>query len=212
MKCSLVAALGAALIAAPGGNSAAQAGILDFGVTAIGGPLTYTGSDLENSRALDFDDATLLVVNIGSGDDSGLSLFDTVSVFAPSPPDTDIKYGSGTGSSPLTPEVVLSWTGSHGAFTETLNTVEAIARNPSIPDSISVTLTGTVTAGPGFIGTPVTLILSANQAGGPGDAVSASFTDMSARSIPETSTWAMMALGFGALGYAASRRRKTLCA
>jgi hypothetical protein len=35
------------------------------------------------------------------------------------------------------------------------------------------------------------------------------FTDTtSIAPIPETSTWGMMALGFGALGYAASRRRK----
>ena len=34
------------------------------------------------------------------------------------------------------------------------------------------------------------------------------FTNTSGLSVPETSTWAMMALGFAALGYAASRRRK----
>jgi len=52
-------------------------------------------------------------------------------------------------------------------------------------------------------------VFTANQAGGPGQTITVSFTDTSrVSSIPETSTWAMMAIGFGALGYAASRRRK----
>ena len=39
---------------------------------------------------------------------------------------------------------------------------------------------------------------------------SASFATVSGGvvAVPEASTWAMMALGFGALGFAAARRRK----
>ena len=132
-------------------------------------------------------------------------------VSAPSPPDTNIIYGFGTGTSPLAPEVVLSWTGSQGAFTETLTTVKEVARNPSSPNSIGVTLLGTVTGPPGsgFIDTPVSLTLTANQEGGPGNTITVSFTNASgvAPSIPEPSTWVMMALGFGALGYGGFRRR-----
>ena len=64
--------------------------------------------------------------------------------------------------------------------------------------------------GSGFIDTPVSLTLTANQDGGPGDTITVSFTNASgvAPSIPEPSTWVMMALGFGALGYAGFRRRK----
>jgi hypothetical protein len=212
MKTSGVAALGAALIATLATGTAVRAATIDFGVVGISGTITYTGSNLEASTAIDLDDATLFVSGTGPGDNSGLAAFDTVSVFAPSPPDTDIIYGSGTGTSPLAPEVVLSWMGSNGAFTETLTTVKEVARNPSSLNSIAVTLLGTVTGPPGsgFIDTPVSLTLTANQEGGPGNTITVSFTNASgvAPSVPEPSTWVMMALGFGALGYAASCRRK----
>lgn len=211
MKTSVVAALGAAMIATLGADSAVRAATIDFGVVGIGGTIVSTGSSLEESTALDLDDTTLFVSGTGPGDDSGLAAFDTVSVFAPSPPDTNIIYGFGTGTSPLAPEVVLSWTGSQGAFTETLTTVKEVARDPSSPNSIGVTLLGTVTGPPGsgFIDTPVSLTLTANQGGGPGKTVTVSFSNASgvAPSIPEPSTWVMMALGFGALGYGGFRRR-----
>jgi hypothetical protein len=200
------------MIATLGADSAVRAATIDFGVVGIGGTIVSTGSDLEESTALDLDDTTLFVSGIGPGDDSGLAASDTVSVFVPSPPDTNIIFGSGTGTSPLAPEVVVSWTGSNGAFTETLTTVEEVARNPSSPDSIGVTLLGTVTGPPGsgFVDSPVSLTLSATQDGGPGNTINVLFTNASgvSPSIPEPSTWAMVALGFGALGYAASRRRK----
>jgi hypothetical protein len=211
MKTSVVAALGAAMIATLGADSAVRAATIDFGVVGIGGTIVSTGSSLEESTALDLDDTTLFVSGTGPGDDSGLAAFDTVSVFAPSPPDTNIIYGFGTGTSPLAPEVVLSWTGSQGAFTETLTTVKEVARDPSSPNSIGVTLLGTVTGPPGsgFIDTPVSLTLTANQEGGPGNTITVSFTNASgvAPSVPEPSTWVMMALGFGALGYGGFRRR-----
>ena len=212
MKRSVIAALGAAVIAMLGASSAAQAGTIDFGVVGIGGTIGSTGSDFEESTALDLDESTLFVSAVAPSDESGLAAFDTVSVFAPSPPDTNIIFGSGTGTSPLSPEVVLSWTDSQGAFTETLTTVQEVARNPDSPDSIGVTLLGTVTGplGSGFVDTPVSLTLSATQDGGPGNTINVLFTNATgvAPSIPEPSTWAMVALGFGALGYAASRRRK----
>ena len=211
MKTSIVAALGAAMIATLGADSAVRAATIDFGVVGIGGTIVSTGSGLVESTALDLDDTTLLVSGTGPGDESGLAAFDTVSVFAPSPPDTNIIYGFGTGTSPLAPEVVLSWTGSQGAFTETLTMVKEVARNPNSPNSIGVTLLGTVTGPPGsgFIDTPVSLTLTANQEGGPGNTITVSFTNASgvAPSIPEPSTWVMMALGFGALGYAGYHRR-----
>jgi hypothetical protein len=212
MKRFVVATLSAAVIATLAASSAAGAATIDFGVVGIGGTIGSTGSNLEESTALDLDESTLFVSDVGPSDESGLAAFDTVSVFAPSPPDTNIIYGSGTGTSPLAPEVVLSWTGSQGAFTETLTTVEEVARNPSSPDSIGVTLLGTVTGPPGsgFVDTPVSLTLSATQDGGPGNIITVSFTNATTSvtpSIPEPSTWVMMALGFGALGYAGLRRR-----
>src|SRR5580704_18438404 len=209
MKTSVVATLGAALIATLGVDSAVRAATIDFGVVGIGGTIGSTGSDLEESTALDLDDTTLFVSGTGTGDESGLAAFDTVSVFAPSPTDTNIIYGSGT--STLAPEVVVSWTGSQGAFIETLTTVKEVDRDPSSPNSIGVTLLGTVTGPPGsgFVDTPVSLTLSATQDGGPGNTINVLFTNASgvAPSIPEPSTWVMMALGFGALGYAGYHRR-----
>jgi hypothetical protein len=104
---------------------------------------------------------------------------------------------------------VKSWTATDGdKFTETLTTVDSINRGTT--NAITVTLSGMVSDTAGvFVDAPIFLIFSANQAGGPGHTISATFTDTTdIGAIPETSTWAMMALGFGALGYAASRRRK----
>ncbi len=95
-------------------------------------------------------------------------------------------------------------------FTETLTTVKVIVTAPSIdPDFIAVTLTGTLTDSDGhFMGSPVELMFSATQAGK--NIPSVSFSNASTvSSIPEPSTWVMMALGFGALGYAAAHRHKT---
>jgi hypothetical protein len=207
-----VAALGATLIAAFGTGSAAQAGTVDFGVMALSNSITYTGTSLLVSTALDLDNAILLVTSVGPGDESGLTpLLSTVTLSAASFPPSNIAYGSAPG--PLLPAnyVTISWTGSSGAFTETLTTVEEIARDPKLPDAISVTLAGTVTgpSGSGFDDTPVSLVLGATQAGGPGGTTNAMFTNSTSVSdIPETSTWAMMALGFAALGFGAFRRRR----
>lgn len=93
-------------------------------------------------------------------------------------------------------------------FIETLTTVTAINRGTT--DAITVILAGTVSDHDGlFMDTPVQLIMTASQAGGSGT-VGVEFTNTSSLtpSIPEPSTWVMVGLGFGALGYAA-RRRKT---
>ena len=61
-----------------------------------------------------------------------------------------------------------------------------------------------------FTGAPILLTLHATQDLEHTLPPNVMFTNISAASsVPEPSTWAMMALGLGALGYAASRRRKT---
>ena len=118
---------------------------------------------------------------------------------------SNVVYGSGTGSSPLSSDVVKSWTGANGdVFTETLTDIKSINRGTA--NAITVFLTGTVSDTLGlFDDTSVNFILSANEVGGPGTAISASFTNTTAP-IPEPSTWVMMVLGFAGLGYAAARR------
>ncbi len=215
MRRSVVAGLGAAMIVALGASSAAQAAIIDFGVTAFGNSITYNGTSLDQSLSLDLDQATLLVTGVNPGDSSGLALFNQVMLSAlTSPTSSNIIYGFGTGPGPLGADVILSWPLGAGpgtdTFTETLTTVLSINRNT--PNEIGLTLSGTLSDTSGvFTDTPVLLMLTASQAGGPGQTTGASFTNTSSftPSIPEPSTWVMMVLGFGALGYAASRRRKT---
>jgi hypothetical protein len=205
MKSSVVAALGAAVLTF-GLSSAAQAALIDFSVAVLG-ETSYSGPTLNASTAFNLDSADLVVAETGVGDESGLKHFATVTV-SPS----DIMYGAGTGPSMLGTDVVKSWTGlvdgASDTFTETLTNVLSINRGTT--NAITVTLSGMVSDTAGvFVDAPIFLIFSANQAGGPGHTISATFTDTTdIGAIPETSTWAMMALGFGALGYAASRRRK----
>jgi hypothetical protein len=213
MRRSVIVGLGAAVIAMLGASSAARAALVDFGVAALGGTLTYTGGPtLDESSSLDLDDSLLIVTTIGPGDQSGLGIFpageSTVTLTSP------INYGSGSGTvnTPIMGgDIFKMWAANDGdVFTETLTTVMSIDR--TTPDAITVKLSGTLGDTDGlFVDTPAELILSANQVGGPGAAVGASMTNTANTGvIPEPSTWVMMALGFGALGYAGFRRRKAM--
>jgi PEP-CTERM motif len=213
MKRSGVAALGAAVIATFAAGSAAEAVTINFNMTAYNGSIDHNGSSLSDSTFLDIDSATLLVVSVGTGDASGLHEGDPVAFTMPT--SHEIIYGTAPGPLPADDFVVLSWPESPapGAdiFTETLIAVTAIVVAPTIDaDFIGVTLTGTVTDSKGLFAadTPVTLRLTATEAGDNIPSVSFSNTSLLTPSIPEPSTWVMMALGFGALGYAASRHRK----
>src|SRR5271156_1420838 len=99
MKRSVIAALGAAVIATLGVSSAAQASVIGFDFSALNGSITHDGTSLSNSTFLDLDDATLLVVSVGTDDASGLiALVDTVKLTAEtSPTSSKIIYGSGPG-------------------------------------------------------------------------------------------------------------------
>lgn len=209
---NVIPVLAAGLIATMGASSAAQAAMVDFGVVALGGTITYSGGGtLDTSSALDLDSALLVVSSIGPGDESGLSVFpslsgdDTVTLSHP----IDYGTGSGTMNIPIPGgDVLKTWTGivngMSDSFTETLTTVVDIDR--STMNAITVTLTGLLSDSEGlFVDTPVSLILGANQVGGAGKAISSSITN-TASNVPEPSTWVMMALGFVGLGYAAVRR------
>ena len=213
MKRSVIAALGAAVIATLGVSSAAQASVVSFDFTALGGSIIHDGTSLSDSTFLDLDNATELVTSVGTGDDSGLQKFiDTITLTgATTPPfNNAIIYGSTPG--PLEADVILTWpmTPAPGAdtFVETLTTVTAIDTNSKDPNFIGVTLTGTLTDFDGhFKGSPVELSFVATQT--PGNLPSVAFSNASMVStIPEPSTWVMMTLGFGALGCAAFRRWK----
>ncbi len=212
MKRSVVATLGAALIATLGVSSAAQASVVSFDFSAYNGSIIHNGTSLSDSTYLDVDDAAEVVTSVGNGqgDDSGLQEGDAITLTgATTPPfNNAIIYGSGPG--PLGADVILSWPTvappGVDTFVETLTTVTAIDTNPKDPDFIGVTLTGTLTDSEGhFKASPVELSFVATQT--PGNLPSVAFSNATT-AIPEPSTWVMMTLGFGALGYATSRRRK----
>lgn len=218
MKSPVVAALGAALIAMVGASSAAQAAMVTFSFGAFDGSITHDGASLDVSTLLDLDGAFFLVMEVNPGDASGLSAGEAIILSAEtSPVSKQILYGSGSGPTvdkPLGAKVILSWpmTPAPGAdiFTETLTTVDAIDRGPS--DEIAVTLSGTLSDKDGhFPDSPALIVMRASQDLG-ATFPTVTFTNELAivtPSIPEPSTWVMMALGFGALGYAVSRRGKT---
>ena len=202
-----------AFLAAVGMSSGAQAVTeIDIGASAIGNAITYkvpvAGEPLQDSTSISFGTTAhpslLLVTQTGPGDGSGLTAGSSFVTLSP----VTITFGSGSGmmlDTPLGTDITKSWTDSVGTFTETLTTVDAINRGSA--NAITVTLLGTI-VGPGLPagGSDVQFILTANQAGGVGKAVSASFTNTANLVVPEPSTWAMMVVGFIGLGYAAFRR------
>jgi hypothetical protein len=216
MKRTAIAALGAAMIATLGTSSATHAAAINFNFSALDASIIHDGASLSVSTYLDLDDAIELVTSLGAGDASGLNEFDTITLTgATTPTGTNaIIYGSAPG--PLGADVILSWPMVVGPgvdlFTETLTTVTSIVTDPSAdPDFIGVTLTGTLTDTQGnFMNSPVVLSFSATQVGTNIPSVSFSNTSTITPSIPEPSTWAMMALGFAALGWAGFRRRLNL--
>jgi hypothetical protein len=188
----VVPALAAVLLATIGA-SAAQAARIDFSFVALGSGISAAPEPLQDATSLNLDGSVIVVSGIGVGDGSGLAAANTIAI---SP--TDIVFGAVSAKDPVT----KSWTGTFGAFTETLTTVTSIDRTS--PNSITIDLAGTVT-GAGFHSVPVSMIIDATQSGGPGNVISVSGSNSSSV-IPEPSTWVMMVLGFAGLGYAAVRR------
>jgi hypothetical protein len=209
MKRFVVTALGASIIAMLAAGAAAEAATIDFGAISIDGSITFLGgSSLDQSTTLDLDLAFLAVNEISPGDESGLALFDPISLTAmTSPSSRQIIYTSGLG--PLGADVILTWPEVVGpgtdVFTETLTTVASI--NRAVSDEIGLKLTGTVSdTDESFVNVPIMFNLTASESGGLIDVEFTNATSVTP-SIPEPSTWVMMALGFGALGYAGFRRR-----
>ena len=191
--------------------------MVDFAVTAFGNSITYSGASLDQSISLDLDQAPLVVTGVNPGDSSGLALFDEVQLATvPPPTGSVILYGDTTpvppGGRPLGADVILSWTVGAGSskdtFTETLTYVLSI--NRATPDEIGLQLSGTLSDTGGVFSRLASFAgVDRQPSRRPGETTSASFTNTSAVSaIPEASTWVMMGLGFAALGYVGSRRRK----
>ena len=201
----VVPALAVAFIATVGASSAAQAARIDFAFVALGNAISASPTPLQDATSLNLDGSSILVSGTGAGDASGLAPGNTFSV---SP--TDIIFSAVSATDPVT----KSWTATIGpdagdVFTETLTAVTSVDRTS--PNAVTWDLTGTVTGG-AFHGAPASMIIDATQSGGPGNVISVSGSNSSS-TIPEPSTWVMMALGFaglGFLGYRKTRRENAL--
>ena len=101
MKRSVVAALGAAVIATFVASSAAQAAFIDFFFSARDGSITHDGARLDMSSQLDFDGAIMLVMDVAPGDASGLMVGDVISLTADTPWRAPTLF-TGLGTSRLT--------------------------------------------------------------------------------------------------------------
>jgi hypothetical protein len=209
MKRFVATALGAAMIATLGASSAAQAALVSFSFGAFDGSITHDGASLDVSTVLNLNDAVFLAMEVNPGDSSGLAVFDLITLSAETtPPSGQIIYGSTPG--PLGADVILSWPMVPGpgadTFIETLTTVDKIDRGT--PNEITVTLSGTLSDSDGhFTNSPALVVLEASDNLG---AIfpTVTFTNESGAVIPEASTWAMMALGFAALGCGAAFRKR----
>jgi len=205
----IVSAAAAAFLGVVGASSS-QAAVLNIDFSAVAlcpvtcTGITYTGGTLGTSTSIDLDGSNWVVVSVNGNDKSGLASGDGLTLTP-----TSGTYGalSGVVDFTLLNPIIKSWTATVGpdagaTVTETLTTLHEVIRGIN---SIAFTFEGTATGGE-FTNTPVALVLSLTQAGGPGNVVSASLTNAGASVVPETSTWVMMGLGFAGLGYAGLRR------
>jgi hypothetical protein len=210
----VVPALATVLLGGIGATSAAQAGVINFSAVALC-PVTctgisYTGSNLGLSTAVDLDGSTWIVSLVGASDNSGLAAGNPI-VITPHPLAGTYGALSGPVDVTLATSIVKTWTATVGPnigdmFTETLTKLTEVDRGLN---AIAFTFNGTVTdTGSVFdpAGASASMVLSLTQAGGPRNVVSASLTNSAASAVPEPATWVMMGLGFVALGYAAVRR------
>ena len=213
MKRTAIAALGAAMIATLGAGSAAEAATINFDFSALDGSIIHDGSSLSDSTCLDFDDAIELVTSLGPGDASGLNEFDTITLTGQPHQREQCDHlwvnawPARSRRHPVVADGRRAW---RGHVHRNTDHGDVDRHHPSAdPDFIIVTLTGTLTDTQGlFTNTPVVLIVHRHPSWRRTSRALRSPTRRAVTpSIPEPSTWAMMALGFAALGYAGFRKR-----
>lgn len=184
LLCSIGALAGFCMLPAP-----AQASTyIDFGVVPIGGSPSYAGVNLESSTGFNFDSSLVEVNSIGTGDMSGVTLGEPVTLTFPDP------YTSG---------FTMTW----GAYTETLTTV--VAEVPS-PNGIAVDFEGTLVDTALGIDQAAYVIFSAEQAAGPGTAIDWSLTNSSVvpTATPLPAALPLFVGGLGAIGLIGWRRKR----
>jgi hypothetical protein len=187
----------------------AQAALMDFAISPLGGAPSYTGASLDTSTAFYLGGGTYQVSNKSAGDTTGVTVGQALSIV----PDT-FTYGSATGVlEPFTVTKTFTTTGGSfpGLYTETLTSIAVLSR---VSNNISLELFGVLNgpAGSGFVNTPAGLLLNANQAGGPGtnNSVGWSATELSnpPQLTPLPAALPLFASGLGALGLLGWRKKR----
>jgi hypothetical protein len=168
--------------------------VVSFGIVPFGASPTYAGPDLQSATAFNFGGGSDVVNVILPNDQSGLSLLDTVTL-SPS-------FNLGAGLSGTT-DLLKSWTGRNGTFSELLT---SFVVDRSTPNALTGIFTGVLTT-PGNQKGPVELIFSANQSGGPGFPTNWAITNVSTvtlTSLPRSLV--LFATGLAGLGIFVRRR------
>ena len=187
MKTSVVAALGAGLIATLGAVSAAQADTTILDVSEQGSTITVTSTPADDLAAAT--DATTASWGLPDTFTLLAPLTGTVTSFVLSNP-VELSP-SPLGSNTLT--IVIGGVTYTDDLTETANGFGGVVLKGELMG--------------GSLGANMTeLDISYTQSGGTGNGISASATYSVSTPVPEPATWAMMMLGFAGLGYAALRR------
>ena len=193
-----IASMLAGLVAFSFAGSAQASTFIDFGTVPIGGTPSYVGSSLDASTSFSFGGGLYLVSGISVGDQSGLSVGDTVALTSP------VVYGSGNSGST---SLIKSWTDALGTFTETLTSFTA---NRSVANAITITFAGTL-SGPGGLSQSAFAILAASQVGGPGTNIGWSLTNTSVSQpafTPLPASLPLFAAGLGGLGLLGWRKKR----
>ncbi|KQU53213.1 hypothetical protein ASG67_10410 [Sphingomonas sp. Leaf339] len=204
MKKFIVAALTATMLA---GSANAAPIIGSFSLASFSG--NYVSGTASTATGLDFGDAfggtgngygtngSALVGN-AQGSFAGLNgVLASVS---------DIALGAGI-ANPYVTNPFISFGGASNIAFAFANA--SLTRSP-LGTSITITGTGTFTNGVAADATSGTFSLATSSVNGTANSVSFTFTSnavATASAVPETSTWAMMTLGFGAMGFAMRRKK-----
>ena len=194
--------LGAALISLAAAVPARAATVMDFAFGPTGGTISYTGATLSTSTSLNLGGGPYVVNLVSATDTTGALAGITTLALAP----TTLNYVIGS-TEAIAGNFTKTFTTVLGTFTETMTSISAVSSS-LFPNIVGLVLTGTI-SGPGFApGTAATMILNANQAGGPGQQVNWSATELSNAPLP--GALPLFAGGLGLVGWlAAGRRRKS---